>query len=377
MKSAGMQMTESGDWTNKTTKSVVNQGRAMGYASRGAVPKFEAQFLSLMFLGQGLSKTFGGMIQKTLQMTGIFDAFAGVLASVLLPVLMPLIAKYLPKLIDWLDKGNNKKFAATLIIFAAVLGTVISQLSQLQLLFGAMKIGFWAGLGATLIIIAGTLVVIYGIMEAMEAWTQGDMARFLKGVAIVLAGIAMIIAGIALAVGSVGIAIGAAVVAIMAAITATASWISKFAAGKMVVLSMLMPLIAVAELVAKIGQTIGAWFDGKSGSSVWKDWNWTKSAAVDVMANRGEVLSGGMGAKSVSIPKLATGGIVTSPTTALIGEAGPEAVIPLSKMGESGIGNTINYNPTINVEMSGSNFSGEDLAAKINEALHDNLRSGF
>jgi hypothetical protein len=33
---------------------------------------------------------------------------------------------------------------------------------------------------------------------------------------------------------------------------------------------------------------------------------------------------------------LAQGGIVTSPTLALIGEAGPEAVVPLSKMGQMG-----------------------------------------
>lgn len=39
------------------------------------------------------------------------------------------------------------------------------------------------------------------------------------------------------------------------------------------------------------------------------------------------------------IPALAEGGIVTSPTLALIGEAGSEAVIPLSKMGNMG-GNT-------------------------------------
>lgn len=38
------------------------------------------------------------------------------------------------------------------------------------------------------------------------------------------------------------------------------------------------------------------------------------------------------------IPMLAEGGIVTGPTTAIIGEAGPEAVIPLSKMGNFGGG---------------------------------------
>jgi hypothetical protein len=42
-----------------------------------------------------------------------------------------------------------------------------------------------------------------------------------------------------------------------------------------------------------------------------------------------------------AIPKMAEGGIVTSPTLALIGEAGPEAVVPLSKMGQMG-GVTIN-----------------------------------
>lgn len=43
-----------------------------------------------------------------------------------------------------------------------------------------------------------------------------------------------------------------------------------------------------------------------------------------------------------SIPKLAEGGIVRSPTLALIGEAGPEAVIPLSGRNAPGAGVTIN-----------------------------------
>ena len=41
---------------------------------------------------------------------------------------------------------------------------------------------------------------------------------------------------------------------------------------------------------------------------------------------------------------MATGGIVTSPTMALIGEAGPEAVIPLDKMGGMGSNVTIHVN---------------------------------
>jgi phosphotransferase system HPr-like phosphotransfer protein len=46
------------------------------------------------------------------------------------------------------------------------------------------------------------------------------------------------------------------------------------------------------------------------------------------------------------IPMLAEGGIVTSATLAMIGESGPEAVIPLDRAGSMGFGggggNTIN-----------------------------------
>jgi hypothetical protein len=51
---------------------------------------------------------------------------------------------------------------------------------------------------------------------------------------------------------------------------------------------------------------------------------------------------GGANPAGLDYKAMATGGIVTSPTFALIGEAGPEAVIPLSKMGSMGGGVTIN-----------------------------------
>jgi len=57
------------------------------------------------------------------------------------------------------------------------------------------------------------------------------------------------------------------------------------------------------------------------------------------------LLTGGVG-----IPFMADGGIVTGPTTAVIGEAGPEAVIPLDQLGRFGGG----MNVTINMP-AGSN----------------------
>lgn len=57
---------------------------------------------------------------------------------------------------------------------------------------------------------------------------------------------------------------------------------------------------------------------------------------------------------SLSIPAMATGGIVTKPTIALIGESGPEAVVPLNKSGSSAVSN-------ITIQMT-NNFSGVNWA---------------
>jgi hypothetical protein len=58
----------------------------------------------------------------------------------------------------------------------------------------------------------------------------------------------------------------------------------------------------------------------------------------------------------VSLPRLAEGGIVTSPTIAMIGEGRePEAIIPLSKLGSMGFGGGGGGNITINVTSADPN----------------------
>jgi hypothetical protein len=64
----------------------------------------------------------------------------------------------------------------------------------------------------------------------------------------------------------------------------------------------------------------------------------------------------------MSIPRLAEGGIVSSPTLALIGEAGPEAVVPLDRMGTGG-------GVTINVT------GGLATSAEIGESVVNALRA--
>jgi hypothetical protein len=71
-----------------------------------------------------------------------------------------------------------------------------------------------------------------------------------------------------------------------------------------------------------------------------------------------------------NIPRLAKGGIVSQPTTALIGERGPEAVIPLSRAG----GNLGQTNVNINVN-AGMGADGASIGRQIVEELRKFERS--
>jgi hypothetical protein len=64
----------------------------------------------------------------------------------------------------------------------------------------------------------------------------------------------------------------------------------------------------------------------------------------------------------VEVPALAAGGIVNRPTLALIGEAGPEAVIPLSGR-NAGMGNTYNINVNAGMGTNGAQVGREIVDA--------------
>jgi len=69
-----------------------------------------------------------------------------------------------------------------------------------------------------------------------------------------------------------------------------------------------------------------------------------------------------------NIPRLANGGIVNKPTIAMIGEAGPEAVIPLGKASMAGAGGV-----TVNVTVNGD-VSGRELVNMVTKEIMRNLK---
>lgn len=111
-----------------------------------------------------------------------------------------------------------------------------------------------------------------------------------------------------------------------------------------------------------------AWESIKSAIKAGINWMIDKLNWFIKQANK--IASSGAGALGIDIPKiaeiprLAKGGIVTSPTLAMIGEDGAEAVVPLNKKNAPpGMGGTI-FNITVNGDVS-----GEELIEKIGKAL--------
>ena len=87
---------------------------------------------------------------------------------------------------------------------------------------------------------------------------------------------------------------------------------------------------------------------------------------------KGAIEVGGKAASWVSdmITPAAQGGIVTSPTTALIGEGGPEAIIPLARGGQTN--NMGGVNVTVNVSNPGA--SAQQIGSAVIENIQRELR---
>ena len=85
----------------------------------------------------------------------------------------------------------------------------------------------------------------------------------------------------------------------------------------------------------------------------------TAREAIDVVKKVPGV--GAIGNVLGKIPGFATGGIVTQPTLAMVGEAGPEAIIPLDKMRQT--------QPAIVVNVYGGLDSADSIGEKVEAAL--------
>ena len=128
----------------KTTITATNRLSAMGGVITGvdrsvravsrSYERFKMHLLSVMFFGMHLQRTFGGMIQQTLKMTGILDLLSATVNMILLPAILPFM-NILIELFTWFMNlpDRIKKFIASLVIAGAVIGALLFTIGTLGL----------------------------------------------------------------------------------------------------------------------------------------------------------------------------------------------------------------------------------------------------
>jgi len=126
-------------------------------------------------------------------------------------------------------------------------------------------------------------------------------------------------------------------------------------------------LTGIAKDIYHLGRDIGSWIINGLIDMIKGAAAAVMSAVQSIMPDVGGMVQGAIGgiggAIKGLIPGLAHGGIVTSPTLAVVGEAGPEAVIPLNKAGN--LGSPV-YNITVN---AGMGTDGHQVGNQIVSAL--------
>jgi hypothetical protein len=326
--------------------------------ARSQFAKFLGVSLSLLFISKALSAVFKGLIDPVMQITGVMDVWRATLISVLAPVIIPL-AMFLIKLMTVL-MGLPKEVKILIGVFV-VLGYIFFSLlgwvMQFVLLLGALGMGAagsaagaiaagWAivlpiltAVGAAVGIVVAVFLALWRIWEGIM---KSDWWKFLSGLLIIIGIIIAVILGApAIVVAVVGV--------IIAAIVYLADKWKWLGGVIMAILGIILtPLLFLYDLIKGIVDIFSGkgWQGFTSTSGYWKQ----------------------VGDK-FNPTKMASGGVVTRPTLAMVGEAGPEAVIPLDET----MGQPISVNINISGDFTGS--GGPDrLASTIQSMLRDELR---
>jgi len=315
----------------------------------------------------------------------IFGTFVGV-------VLVGLIGAYISSLIK-AGYAQLKTFAQDIakgVIWVATKLAQYAMVAAAAVVSAGTTAVAWIAANAAMIIASAGLILVIGLVVAAGLWLKNHWEEFMEKIKGAFSAVSdwvkkhskiIMIALIAIT-GPVGILVAAGLYLknhwreVMAKIKDAIHSAAMFIQDKV----KFIHDVFSAVFNALSGIVRGA-FDGvasiiKGYLNIWIgmiDFIIQKLNSVISKANTLNVNIPGIGKVGVDIPtipeipKLAMGGIVNRPTMALIGEAGPEAVIPLSKM--NGMGGMV-----VHVHVSGSVIQERDLAVSVRDNIAQLMR---
>ena len=350
MKMVTADLEQTRDATTKTMTTFRKVGE--GWVKTGqtiikSARPFRMEYLSIMFLGMAIKRTFQGMIMPVLQLAGVFDIFQGVLTAILLPVLMPFIQMFI-NFATWLMSSPKwvRDLVGILIILGFVFGSLLTIIGMFSIVDIAktMNTGIkaaieWAGkLGDKLTEIASKAYkIVVSFLEDAKNTLLSILTKVFPGFT----------AGQAALTIAISFAIGATVA------TLFWDWVKtnltdKFGPRIGTALSAAL-VVGAAVALAIIGAALAATVVGAP-------------IGVPLIIAAGALGAIGAGL-TIAMKEMQYGGIVTRPTAAILGEHGKkEAVIPLE---EGGFASTINVG-TINLNTT---LSSNNIGEVVNELL--------
>jgi phage-related protein len=362
--------------------------------------KVNSLMFGLLFGGMAMTRAFQGAFGKFEEMTGVFDLFNTALAVSLFafePLLdfMIGISEFILDLPDWAQAG----LGAFMVIFT-ILGGILAFVGQ-----------FGLTLGSVITWITATLVPgIIGAFTAIGAFLAPVWAGIAAGATALFQGILAVIGGIT---APIALIIAAIVLLVIGFVTAWKSnfmgirqsveqiWtgIKEIFQGGFDFLKGIVDLIigiitldwnkikpawdligkGIQEIFTGVGDFLKGTFDTivKSIASLVNTlWNLIPAPIRNWIEKQWGAFSsaiGGFLGITPSVPGMAAGGIVTGPTLAMVGEKGPEAVIPLNQ-GGSVAGSNITISNYFNNSIN-SSVDIRDMAKQVEDSIFENLRN--
>lgn len=355
LKTQNQYINEQGQVVSYATGKMLNARTAQARLTM-ASSRFKMELLSIMFFGMAMSRMLGALTAGSLEAAGAMSVWSTFTMLLGLPSAekMTDAALWLLDAFDSLPGGVQTALSWG-VRLTGWMAKGLMGFGQMALgVYGLMKL--FPKFGAAVHAAGGIWPWFTGIMKVFAASTMGIIVGWVGAIGVGIWGLIDIFKGWGKASKRVGVGIMLVLASIAGIIAIIAGAPALVVAGLVLLGAFAIKLLAKWKPVGKFFEWLGKVVQGTVGGLVsffkGKGWKagWTKGFAT-----------------------MQAGGIVTRPTPAIIGERGPEAVIPLTKLG--GAQTTIDYHPTLNIKANiAHDLDINRLARRLNEMLYSDLR---